>query len=157
MTEEEKVFCEDRSRTLLMKSVDQREARVKLDAAMQAVINKSASDVIKVRVFYCKRECKCFHRMKIRELVSKRLQFFHAPLTIAVSLSLLLSPSLSIPLILCPPLYITVSLPLSPSLTLPLRISFYVSVTLSHCLSRSRLVCLLSFRSVFLTDCHNPF
>ena len=32
-----------------MKSVDQREARVKLDAAMQAVINKSASDVIKVR------------------------------------------------------------------------------------------------------------
>ena len=50
MTEEEKIFCEDRSRTLLMKSVDQREARVKLDAAMQAVINKSASDVIKVRV-----------------------------------------------------------------------------------------------------------
>jgi hypothetical protein len=32
-----------------MTSVDKRDARVRLDAAMQAVINKSASDVIKVR------------------------------------------------------------------------------------------------------------
>ena len=51
MTEEEKIFCEERSRLLLLKSVDQREARIKLDAAMQAVINKSASDVIKVSAF----------------------------------------------------------------------------------------------------------
>ena len=49
MTENEKIHCEERSRLLLLQSVDKREARVKLDAAMQAVINKSASDVIKVR------------------------------------------------------------------------------------------------------------
>jgi hypothetical protein len=47
-TEEQNVECEVRSRLLLMKSVDKREARVRLDAAMQAVINKSASDVIRV-------------------------------------------------------------------------------------------------------------
>ena len=47
-TEEQNVSCEERSRHLLMTSVDKGQARVKLDAAMQAVINTSASDVIKV-------------------------------------------------------------------------------------------------------------
>ena len=47
-TEEQNVSCEERSRHLLMTSVDKGQARVRLDAAMQAVINTSASDVIKV-------------------------------------------------------------------------------------------------------------
>jgi hypothetical protein len=47
-TEAEKLNCEERSRVLLLQSVDKKDARVRLDAAMQAVINKSASDVIKV-------------------------------------------------------------------------------------------------------------
>ena len=49
-TDEQNQHSEERSRLLLMTSVDKRDARVRLDAAMQAVINKSASDVIKVRM-----------------------------------------------------------------------------------------------------------
>ena len=48
-TDAQNQHSEERSRLLLMTSVDKRDARVRLDAAMQAVINKSASDVIKVR------------------------------------------------------------------------------------------------------------
>jgi hypothetical protein len=47
-TDAQNQHSEERSRLLLMTSVDKRDARVRLDAAMQAVINKSASDVIKV-------------------------------------------------------------------------------------------------------------
>ena len=48
MSEADKVDCEEKNRQMLLSAVNMREARVKLDAVMQSVINKSASDVIKV-------------------------------------------------------------------------------------------------------------
>jgi DNA-directed RNA polymerase I subunit RPA1 len=48
MTPEAKIACEEGVKKLLLTGQDRRNARIRLDAAMQAVINKSASDVIRV-------------------------------------------------------------------------------------------------------------